>query len=65
MFSLKNIYENVCLNISYEFQNSMGPWKPRCDVPSGSTQGWACPFIKNALLKDVWHVNLLLIMGDV
>jgi hypothetical protein len=27
------------------FQNSMGPRKSRCDVPSGTTQGWAYPFL--------------------
>ncbi len=25
------------------FQNSMGPRKSNCDVPSGTTQGWVCP----------------------
>ncbi len=25
------------------FQNSMGLRKSRCDDPSGTTQGWACP----------------------
>jgi hypothetical protein len=24
------------------FQNSMGPRKLKCDVPSGTIQGWAC-----------------------
>jgi hypothetical protein len=26
------------------FQSSMGPWKSKCDVPSGTTQGCFCPF---------------------
>jgi hypothetical protein len=25
------------------FQSSLGPSKSRCDVPSGTTQGWVCP----------------------
>jgi hypothetical protein len=25
------------------FQSSMGPKKSRCDVPSGTTQGYDCP----------------------
>ncbi len=25
------------------FQSLMGSKKSRCDVPSGTTQGWACP----------------------
>jgi hypothetical protein len=24
------------------FQSSMGPRKSRCDIPNGTTQGWAC-----------------------
>ncbi len=27
------------------FQSLMGLEKPRCDVPSGITQGWACPYM--------------------
>jgi hypothetical protein len=30
-------YENVHLNISYDFQSSMGPRKSRCDIPIGTT----------------------------
>jgi hypothetical protein len=26
------------------FQNPMGLRKSKCDVPSGTTQGWFCPF---------------------
>ncbi len=25
------------------FKSLMGARKSRCDVPSGTTQGWACP----------------------
>jgi hypothetical protein len=25
------------------FQSLMGPRRSRCDIPSGTTQGWACP----------------------
>jgi hypothetical protein len=34
--SLKNIYKNIYLSL-------MGPRKLRCDIPNGTTQGWACP----------------------
>jgi hypothetical protein len=27
------------------FQSSMGLEKSRCEVPSDTTQGWACPYI--------------------
>jgi hypothetical protein len=40
----KKIYENVHLSVSCFFQSSMNPRKSRCDIPSGTTQGWACPF---------------------
>jgi hypothetical protein len=30
----------------------MGARKSRCDVPSGTTQGWACPTLQN-------HSNVL------
>ncbi len=39
----KNNNENVHLSVSYDFQNSMGLRKSRCDVPNGTTQGWVCP----------------------
>jgi hypothetical protein len=40
-FTQKNIYENVPLYVSYVFQILMGPG--RCDILSGTTQGWTCP----------------------
>jgi hypothetical protein len=42
---IKNNYENVHLNVSYEFHSSMGWKKSRCGVLSGTTQGWSCPLI--------------------
>jgi hypothetical protein len=36
VFTQKN-YENVHLNVFYDFQSSMGPRKSRCDIPIGTT----------------------------
>jgi len=43
LINVLKIYENVYLNVFYFFQSSMGPRKSSCDIPSDTTQGWACP----------------------
>jgi hypothetical protein len=45
MYSWKIIYENIYLSVSYDFSMFDGSKKSRCDIPSGTTQGWACPII--------------------
>jgi hypothetical protein len=35
---------NIYLNVSYDFQSSMGLGKSRCDIPNGNIQEWVCPF---------------------
>jgi len=35
------------------FQSSMGPWKLKCDVPSGTTQGHDCPWMGKKKKKKV------------
>ncbi len=47
-FIQKN-YENVHLNVSFDFQSSMGLGKSRCDIHSGTTQGQDCPQLHNLL----------------
>jgi hypothetical protein len=32
------------------FQNSMGPRKSKCDIPNGTTQGWACIYKDNNVI---------------
>jgi hypothetical protein len=39
------------------FQNSMGLGKSKCDVPSGTTQEWACCFLEHHWLVSFMHVN--------
>ncbi len=40
---LKKIQKMFILVFFLIFQSSMGQGKSRCDVPSGTTQAWACP----------------------
>ncbi len=40
----KQLDENVHLNVFYDFSKFDGCRKSSCDVPSGTTQGWACLF---------------------
>ncbi len=37
MYSLKNNYENIFKNISYDFFKLMSPKKSRCDIPNDTT----------------------------
>ncbi len=39
------------------FQSSMDVGKSRCDIPSGTTQGWACPIVDPS-------INLLVYISD-
>jgi hypothetical protein len=43
------------------FQNSMGPG--RCDIPSGTTQGWTCPnyifFLTNFQKVSIYKTRML------
>jgi hypothetical protein len=32
--------ENIYIKVSYDFSKFDEPRKSRCDVPSGTTQGW-------------------------
>jgi len=32
--------ENIYIKVSYDFSKFDEPRKTRCDVPSGTTQGW-------------------------
>ncbi len=38
------------------FQSLMGLGKSRCDVLSGTTQGWACPCLVNGV-KSIFKVS--------
>ncbi len=38
----KKTYENIHLNVSYDFSKFDGLKKTRCDVPSGTTQRQDC-----------------------
>jgi hypothetical protein len=48
---------------SFEFNTPLKGIKV-LEVPL-DTSSFTSSFINNALLKDIWHVNLFLIMGDV
>jgi hypothetical protein len=39
------------------FQSSIGIGKSRCDIPSGTTQEWACLFLKHHQLVSFMHVD--------
>jgi len=38
----KKNYENIYLNVSYDFLKSDGLKKIKCNILNGTTQGWAC-----------------------
>jgi len=59
----KSIKSNKCIHkekfmkmFPMIFQISMGPRKSRCGVPSGTTQGWACPFLRLSLLSNIFPI---------
>jgi hypothetical protein len=45
------------------FQSSMGLEKSRCDIPSGTTQGWACLGVHQCCLHIlVPHIHELYVI---
>jgi hypothetical protein len=45
MYSLKKVMKFFIEVFPMIFQSSMGIGKSRCDVPNGTTQRWACPWV--------------------
>ncbi len=43
MYSLKKFMKKFIQMFPMTFQSLMGQGKSMCDVPTGTTQGWACP----------------------
>jgi hypothetical protein len=39
---IKKFYENVYINVSYDFSKFNGSRIIKCNIRTGTTQGWAC-----------------------
>jgi len=51
MYSLEFLYENIYLNVLNDLKKLNGFNKFKCDIPSGTTQGWVCPNVDSMTIS--------------